>query len=136
MTAKFETETDHPIEITITDKKDKTVVIPIVVNIVDLTLKSNEAIFAEPDAESQYIAIEKGNGGYTFTYQVEGGEPTADATIVEASEDENLITLKPKARGDVKVIVTDQKGSEEVIAVKVNPYKLKASDGDCINWRL
>ena len=127
VTAKFETETDHPIEITITDKKDKTVVIPIVVNIVDLTLKSNEAIFAEPDAESQYIAIEKGNGGYTFTYQVEGGEPTADATIVEASEDENLITLKPKARGDVKVIVTDQKGSEEVIAVKVNPYKLKAS---------
>ncbi|WP_195629807.1 LamG-like jellyroll fold domain-containing protein [Bacteroides finegoldii] len=127
VTAKFETETDHPIEITITDKKDKTVVIPIVVNIVDLTLKSNDAIFAEPDAESQYIAIEKGNGGYTFTYQVEGGEPTADATIVEASEDENLITLKPKARGDVKVIVTDQKGSEEVIAVKVNPYKLKAS---------
>ena len=38
-----------------------------------------------------------------------------------------MITLKPKARGDVKVIVTDQKGSEEVIAVKVNPYKLKAS---------
>lgn len=28
VTAKFETETDHPIEITITDKKDKTVVIP------------------------------------------------------------------------------------------------------------
>lgn len=125
VTAKFETETDHPIEITITDKKDKTVVIPIVVNIVDLTLKSNDAIFAEPDAESQYIAIEKDNGGYTFTYQVEGGEPTADATIVEASEDENLITLKPKARGDVKVIVTDQKGSEEVIAVKVNPYEIK-----------
>lgn len=53
------------------------------------------------------------------------GEPTTDATIVEATEKENLITLKPKARGDVKVIVTDQKGSVEEIAVKVNPYNLK-----------
>ena len=53
------------------------------------------------------------------------GEPTTDATIVEATEKENLITLKPKARGDVKVIVTDQKGSVEEISVKVNPYNLK-----------
>ena len=96
-----------------------------VVNIVDLTLKSNEATFAEPDAESQYISIERGNGGYSFTYQVGDGEPTTDATIVEATEKENLITLKPKARGDVKVIVTDQKGSVEEISVKVNPYNLK-----------
>ena len=94
-------------------------------NIVDLTLKSDEATFAEPDAESQYISIERGNGGYSFTYQVGDGEPTTDATIVEATEKENLITLKPKARGDVKVIVTDQKGSVEEISVKVNPYNLK-----------
>ena len=53
------------------------------------------------------------------------GEPTTDATIVEATEKENPITLKPKARGDVKVIVTDQKGSVEEISVKVNPYNLK-----------
>ena len=53
------------------------------------------------------------------------GEPTTNATIVEATEKENLITLKPKARGDVKVIVTDQKGSVEEISVKVNPYNLK-----------
>ena len=53
--------------------------------------------------------FERGNGGYSFTYQVGDGEPTTDATIVEATEKENLITLKPKARGDVKVIVTDQK---------------------------
>lgn len=33
--------------------------------------------------------------------------------------------MKPKARGDVKVIVTDQKGSVEEISVKVNPYNLK-----------
>ena len=65
------------------------------------------------------------NGGYSFTYQVGDGEPTTDATIVEATEKENLITLKPKARGDVKVIVTDQKGSVEEISVKVNPYNLK-----------
>ena len=114
-----------PVNVTITDKKGKTITIPVVVNIVDLTLKSNEATFAEPDAESQYISIERGNGGYRFTYQVGDGEPTTDATIVEATEKENLITLKPKARGDVKVIVTDQKGSVEEIAVKVNPYNLK-----------
>ena len=124
LTAKFETGAD-PVNITITDKKGKTITIPVVVNIVDLTLKSDEATFAEPDAESQYISIERGNGGYRFTYQVGDGEPTTDATIVEATEKENLITLKPKARGDVKVIVTDQKGSVEEIAVKVNPYNLK-----------
>lgn len=124
LTAKFETGAD-PVNITITDKKGKTITIPVVVNIVDLTLKSNEATFAEPDAESQYISIERGNGGYSFTYQVGDGEPTTDATIVEATEKENLITLKHKARGDVKVIVTDQKGSVEEIAVKVNPYNLK-----------
>lgn len=61
----------------------------------------------------------------SFTYQVGDSEPTTNATIVEATEKENLITLKPKARGDVKVIVTDQKGSVEEISVKVNPYNLK-----------
>lgn len=127
LTAKFETGAD-PVDITITDKKGKTITIPVVVNIVDLTLKSNEATFDEPDTESQYIMIEKGNGGYSFTYQVGDGEPTTDATIVEATEKENLITLKPKARGDVKVIVTDQKGSVEEIAVKVNPYEIKLED--------
>lgn len=128
LTAKFETEDGHPVEITLTDKKGKTVIVPVVVNIVDMTLKTNEATFAEPDAESQYIAIEKGNGGYSFTYQTEGAEPTEEATIVEATEKDNLITLKPKARGDVKVIVTDQKGSVEEIAVKVNPYEIKLED--------
>lgn len=90
LTAKFETGAD-PVNITITDKKGKTITIPVVVNIVDLTLKSDEATFAEPDAESQYISIERGNGGYSFTYQVGDGEPTTDATIVEATEKENLI---------------------------------------------
>lgn len=123
LTAKFETGAD-PVNITITDKKGKTITIPVVVNIVDLTLKSNEATFAEPDAESQYISIERGNGGYSFTYQVGDSEPTTDATIVEATEKENLITLKPKARGDVKVIVTDQKGSVEEIDVGGNDKAL------------
>lgn len=85
LTAKFETGAD-PVNITITDKKGKTITIPVVVNIVDLTLKSDEATFAEPDAESQYISIERGNGGYSFAYQVGDGEPTTDATIVEATE--------------------------------------------------
>lgn len=127
VTAKFETGTE-PVEITVTDKKGKMIVIPVVVNIVDLTLKSNEALFSEPDAEAQYITIEKGNGGYSFTYQVGDSEPTTEATIVEATEKENLITLKPKARGEVKVIVTDQKGSEKEIAVTVNPYEIKLED--------
>lgn len=109
LTAKFETGAD-PVNITITDKKGKTITIPVVVNIVDLTLKSNEATFAEPDAESQYISIERGNGGYSFTYQVGDSEPTTNATIVEATEKENLITLKPKARGNDKALLIGRSG--------------------------
>lgn len=119
LTAKFETGAD-PVNITITDKKGKTITIPVVVNIVDLTLKSNEATFAEPDAESQYISIERGNGGYSFTYQVGDGEPTTDATIVEATEKENLITLKPKARGDVKMYIN---GVRETLTPADNSYE-------------
>lgn len=68
LTAKFETGAD-PVNITITDKKGKTITIPVVVNIVDLTLKSNEATFAEPDAESQYISIENGKSDPCFRSQ-------------------------------------------------------------------
>ena len=68
LTAKFETGAD-PVNVTITDKKGKTITIPVVVNIVDLTLKSNEATFAEPDAESQYISIENGKSDPRFRSQ-------------------------------------------------------------------
>lgn len=44
---------------------------------------------------------------------------------MEATEEDNFITLRPLARGDVTVIVTDQKGSKEEIAVTVNPYEIK-----------
>lgn len=125
VTAKDETPKGEPVQITITDKKQKTIAILIIVNIVDLTLKSNEATFAEPDAEVQTIEIEKGNGGYTFTFQTDEGEPTQTSTIVEATEEDNFITLRPLARGNVTVIVTDQKGSQEEIAVTVNPYEIK-----------
>lgn len=125
VTAIEETPPGEPVQITITDKKQKTIAILIIVNIVDLTLKSNEATFAEPDAEVQTIEIEKGNGGYTFTFRTDEGEPTATSTIVKATEEDNFITLKPLARGDVTVIVTDQKGSKEEIAVTVNPYEIK-----------
>jgi putative lipoprotein len=125
VTAIEETPQGEPVQITITDKKQKTIAILIIVNIVDLTLKSNEATFAEPDAEVQTIEIEKGNGGYTFTFQTGEGEPTSTPTIVEATEEDNFITLRPLARGDVTVIVTDQKGSKEEIAVTVNPYEIK-----------
>lgn len=125
VTAIEETPQGEPVQITITDKKQKTIAILIIVNIVDLTLKSNKATFAEPDAEVQTIEIEKGNGGYTFTFRTDEGEPTATSPIVEATEEDNFITLKPLARGDVTVIVTDQKGSKEEIAVTVNPYEIK-----------
>lgn len=72
--------------------------------------------------------LEENNRTETTILIVDGRKKVArvtDATIVEATEKENLITLKPKARGDVKVIVTDQKGSVEEISVKVNPYNLK-----------
>lgn len=125
VTAIEETPEGEPVQITITDKKQKTIAILIIVNIVDLTLKSTEATFAEPDAEVQTIEIEKGNGGYTFTFRTGEGEPTQTSTIVEATEEDNFITLRPLARGNVTVIVTDQKGSKEEIAVKVNPYEIK-----------
>lgn len=94
LTAKFETGAD-PVNITITDKKGKTITIPVVVNIVDLTLKSNEATFAEPDAESQYISIERGNGGYSFTYQVGDSEPTTNATFIGL---ESVFLLRAEAK--------------------------------------
>lgn len=116
---------DTPIDVTITDKKGKTVEIPVEVKIVDLTLDVYEANFTEPDAAAQYINIEKGNGGYSFSYQVDDAKPTTTSTIVEASENNNTITLKPKEFGNVTVIVSDQKGSSKKIAVKVNPYAIK-----------
>lgn len=124
VTAKSETN-DTPLEITVTDKKGKQAVVPVVVNIVDLTLNTNEAEFAEPDSEAKYIDIEKGNGGYSFTYQTGDGDPSETSDVVEATEQNNTITLKPKARGNATVIVTDQKGSVEKIAVTVNPYAIK-----------
>ena len=89
LTAKFETGAD-PVNITITDKKGKTITIPVVVNIVDLTLKSNEATFAEPDAESQYISIERGNGGYSFTYQVRETLTPADNSYEDCAPNSSL----------------------------------------------
>ncbi len=118
-------ETREDIVLTLADKKDKSTAIPVKVSIVDLTLDSNEAVFAEPDASAQYIAIEQGNGGYSFAYRTGDSEPAEESAVVEAVESGNLITLTPKSAGEVTVIVTDQKGSSEEIAVTVNPYELK-----------
>ena len=118
-------ETREDIVLTLADKKDKSTAIPVKVSIVDLTLDSNEAVFAEPDASAQYIAIEQGNGGYSFAYRTGDSEPAEESAVVEAVESGNLITLTPKSAGEVTVIVTDQKGSTEEIAVTVNPYELK-----------
>ena len=121
-------ETAEDIMLTLTDKKGKSVTFPVKVSIVDLTLDSNEAVFAEPDASAQYITIEQGNGGYSFAYRTGDGEPATASAVVEAVESGNLITLTPKSAGEVTVIVTDQKGSSEEIAVTVNPYELKLAD--------
>lgn len=59
-TENSQLEENNRTETTILIVEGKTITIPVVVNIVDLTLKSNEATFAEPDAESQYISIERG----------------------------------------------------------------------------
>lgn len=118
-------ETREDIVLTLADKKDKSTAIPVQVSIVDLTLDSNEAVFAEPDASAQYIDIEQGNGGYSFAYRTGDSEPAEESAVVEAVESGNLITLTPKSAGEVTVIVTDQKGSSEEIAVTVNPYELK-----------
>ena len=118
-------ETREDIVLTLADKKDKSTAIPVKVSIVDLTLDSNEAVFAEPDASAQYITIEQGNGGYSFAYRTGDSEPAEESAVVEAVESGNLITLTPKSAGEVTVIVTDQKGSSEEIAVTVNPYELK-----------
>lgn len=60
-TENSQLEENNRTETTILIVEGKTITIPVVVNIVDLTLKSNEATFAEPDAESQYISIENGD---------------------------------------------------------------------------
>ncbi len=119
---------DAPVQLTLTDSEGKSVTFPVEVNIVDLELASNEAVFSEPDAAAQYINIVQGNGGYKFSYSTGGGETAETSDIVEASVSGNMITLKPKSRGSVDVIVTDQKGSSETISVTVNPYELQLAE--------
>ncbi len=116
---------DTPVQLTLTDSEGKTVAFPVRVNIVDLMLAENEAVFSAPDAEAQYIAIEQGNGNYAIEYSTGDSEPTETSDIVEASVSGNMITIEPMSRGNVNVIVTDQKGSSETIAVTVNPYELQ-----------
>ena len=120
---------ETPVQLTLTDSEGKRVTFPVKVNIVDLTLASNDAEFSAPDAEAQYIAIDKGNGGYKIEYRTGDNEPTETSAIAEASVSGNMITIEPKARGSVDVIVTDQKGSTETIAVTVNPYELELAGG-------
>lgn len=127
LTGLLETD-DTPVQLTLTDSEGKTVTFPVEVNIVDLKLDSNQAEFTEPDASAQYITIEQGNGGYSFSYRTGDGEPEDDSPVVEATESGNLITLSPKAAGETTVIVTDQKGSYEEISVTVNPYGLQLAD--------
>ena len=127
LTGLLETD-DTPVQLTLTDSEGKTVTFPVEVNIVDLKLDSNQAEFTEPDASAQYITIEQGNGGYSFSYRTGDGDPEDESPVVEATESGNLITLSPKAAGETTVIVTDQKGSSEEISVTVNPYELQLAD--------
>lgn len=112
----------------------------------DLTVDAPEEGFDLFIGEKRLVKILTGNGDYQIsipegadkflevgelsgqviplTAKFETGADPVNITITDKKK-ENLITLKPKARGDVKVIVTDQKGSVEEISVKVNPYNLK-----------
>lgn len=107
----------------------------------DLVVDNNSVTLLQGDEIT--VSITSGNGDYyvkpfdenVATATINGNKVTIKATENSQLEEnnrtettilkENLITLKPKARGDVKVIVTDQKGSVEEISVKVNPYNLK-----------
>lgn len=105
----------------------------------DLTVDAPEEGFDLFIGEKRLVKILTGNGDYQISIPegadkfLEVGELSGQVIPLTAKFEtgadpvniENLITLKPKARGDVKVIVTDQKGSVEEISVKVNPYNLK-----------
>ena len=98
----------------------------------DLVVDNNSVTLLQGDEIT--VSITSGNGDYyvkpfdesVATATINGNKVTIKATENSQLEENNRTeTTILKARGDVKVIVTDQKGSVEEIAVKVNPYNLK-----------
>lgn len=120
LTAKFETGAD-PVNITITDKKGKTITIPVVVNIVDLTLKSNEATFAEPDAESQYISIERGNGDYKLAQLTDDNKTYLKTADLITEDGATKLKLTGKKLGTTTLELSDAAGQKLTLPVYVNP---------------
>lgn len=118
LTAKFETGAD-PVNITITDKKGKTITIPVVVNIVDLTLKSNEATFAEPDAESQYISIE--NGDYKLAQLTDDNKTYLKTAELITEDGATKLKLTGKKLGTTTLELSDAAGQKLTLPVYVNP---------------
>ncbi|NDV77990.1 LamG-like jellyroll fold domain-containing protein [Dysgonomonas sp. 511] len=102
-------------KVKIKDKKDKEIIIDILVKIVDLELDKYEVSLIGPSKTTD-VNILAGNGGYVMTYSPDG--------IVIASEVNNVITITSQAVGTTVVTVTDQLGSTKDIEVTVLPKEI------------
>lgn len=102
--------------INITDKKEQSTQVIVTVSPTELELEKYEATLTDPDQVAK-VQILGGNGGYTFSYDVEG--------IVEATEQNNEISIKGLKPGTVEVIVTDEEGESKSIQVTVHPFEIQ-----------
>lgn len=122
LTAKFETGAD-PVNITITDKKGKTITIPVVVNIVDLTLKSNEAtslIIGGYEASTE-IAITRGNGDYKLAQLTDDNKTYLKTAELITEDGATKLKLTGKKLGTTTLELSDAAGQKLTLPVYVNP---------------
>lgn len=122
LTAKFETGAD-PVNITITDKKGKTITIPVVVNIVDLTLKSNEAtslIIGGYEASTE-IAITRGNGDYKLAQLTDDNKTYLKTAELITEDGATKLKLTGKKLGATTLELSDAAGQKLTLPVYVNP---------------
>lgn len=122
LTAKFETGAD-PVNITITDKKGKTITIPVVVNIVDLTLKSNEAtslIIGGYEASTE-IAITRGNGDYKLAQLTDDNKTYLKTAELITEDGATKLKLTGKKLGSTTLELSDAAGQKLTLPVYVNP---------------
>lgn len=122
LTAKFETGA-VPVNITITDKKGKTITIPVVVNIVDLTLKSNEAtslIIGGYEASTE-IAITRGNGDYKLAQLTDDNKTYLKTAELITEDGATKLKLTGKKLGATTLELSDAAGQKLTLPVYVNP---------------
>ena len=98
LTAKFETGAD-PVNITITDKKGKTITIPVVVNIVDLTL----------------------NGDYKLAQLTDDNKTYLKTAELITEDGATKLKLTGKKLGTTTLELSDAAGQKLTLPVYVNP---------------